>query len=126
MTLPNGQFRLVFTARDYTASVAFYRDGLQLPIDHDWDYGPDDKGSVFHAGSGMVEIFAPASGAAVVKPQGISMSIQVDDADRWYQMALKHQLPILQEPVSYPWSHRMFKVSDPDGIVIGLFSVYAV
>lgn len=123
MVLSNGQFRFVFTARDYPTSVAFYRHSLGLPVDHDWDYGPADKGTVFLAGTGIIEIFVLPPGTDWVKPQGISMLIQVDDADRWLQRAQEHNLKIIQEPVSYPWGHRVLRVEDPDGIIVSLFSL---
>ncbi len=123
MVLPNGQFRLVFNPQDYNLSVAFYRDGLQLPIDHDWDYGGGDKGTVFIAGGGMIEVMGLLEGAQYVKPQGLSMLIQVDDADRWFQLARARSLSVTQEPTSYPWGHRVLRLVDPDGIVVSLFSV---
>ena len=47
MVLPKGQFRFLFTPKNYADSVTFYRDGLGLAIDHDWDFGPADRGTVF-------------------------------------------------------------------------------
>lgn len=123
MSLPDGQFRLLFTAKDYDASVAFYRDALQLPLDHNWDYGPADRGTVLKANGGLIEIFALAPGATYVPPQGIWMSIQVDDADRWHRLALERGLTVLQEPISYPWGHRILKLQDPNGIAVWLFSL---
>lgn len=120
--LPNGQFRLVFFPKDYAASVAFYRDGLTLPIDHDWDYGSGDKGTVFIAASGMIEVMGLAEGAQYVKPQGLGVLIQVDDADRWHQLAKERGLTITQAPTSYPWGHRVLRLADPDGVIVSLFS----
>lgn len=122
MILPTGQFRFVFTAGDYPASLAFYRDGLGLPVDHDWDYGPADRGTVFLAGGGMIEIFAPAPGVQRLPPQGISMSIEVESADAWYQRARERGLKVIAEPATYPWGHRIVRLEDPDGIAVSLFN----
>jgi len=122
MVLANGQFRFMFTARDYGASVAFYRDDLGLPLDHDWDYGPSDAGSVFHAGAAMVEIFSAAPGVEVPRPQGVSMLIQVEDVDAFYRRAQERGLKVLLEPTTFPWGQRVLRLEDPDGIVVALFN----
>jgi len=121
MILTNGQFRFVFFTRDYKASVEFYHDGLGLPIDHDWDYGPGDKGTVFKAGNGMVEVMALAPGADYTSPQGCGLYMQVKDADRSFRLAKERRLPVVQEPETFPWGQRAFKLSDPDGVVLTLF-----
>lgn len=122
MVLQNGQFRVVFIPKDYDASVKFYRDGLGLPIDHDWDYGGSDKGTVFIAGGGMVELLGMALGSAYVQPQGMSLLLQVEDADRFFEQVRSRGLTIVQEPTSFPWGHRIVRVMDPDGVIVSLFS----
>ena len=123
MILANGQFRFVFYPKDFEASVAFYRQGLELPVDHEWDYGGGDRGIVFFAASGMVELLGLAHGREYVRPQGVDMLIQVDDADRWLKYARERGLPVFQEPTTYPWGHRVIRLQDPDGIVVSLFMV---
>ncbi|HEX9013773.1 MAG TPA: VOC family protein [Anaerolineaceae bacterium] len=122
MVLSEGEFRFVFTARDYDASVSFYRNGLELPLDHDWDYGTSDRGTVLHAGPAMIEIFGRAPGSDYTRPQGISMLIRVNDVDRWFQLAKQRKLNIVQEPTTFPWGHRILRLLDPDGITVSLFS----
>lgn len=124
MISPNGEFRFVFLSKDYATSVAFYRDDLALPIDHDWDYGPDDRGTVFKAGSALIEIFSAFPGLTYSSPQGIWMSIQVDNADEMFERAQQRGLKITQQPTNYPWGHRMFKILDPDGITVALYSTF--
>ncbi len=123
MSLPSGQFRVVFSPKDYEAARAFYRDGLSLPVDHEWDYGGGDCGIVFLAASGMIELMGLAPEAQYVQPQGLGVLIQVDSADRWFDLARERSLPVVQEPTSYPWGHRVVRLKDPDGLVVSLFSV---
>lgn len=123
MILPTGQFRLVFWPKQYEASVAFYKQGLRLPVDHEWDYGGGDRGVVFLAGGGMIELLGLAPGQSYVQPQGVGMLIQVDDADRWLALARERGLTVIQEPTSYPWGHRIVRLADPDGLVVSLFSI---
>ena len=126
MVLEDGQFRFMFTAKDYAKAVAFYRDGLQLPLDHDWDFGPGDAGSVFKAGMGMVEVFSPAPGSEYVKPSGISMLLQVDNVDEWVDHARDRDLSVVEEPCTQPWGQRTLRLCDPDGITVTLFHTVPV
>lgn len=123
MILSNGQFRFVFRPQNYETSVAFYREGLGLSVDHEWDYGGGDRGIVFYAGSGMVELLGLMSADEYVKPVGVEMVVQVDNADRWFELAQERKLPVLLEPTTFSWGHRIVRVVDPDGIVISLFEV---
>ncbi len=116
-------FRLVFTAQDYAAAVAFYCHGLELPLDHDWDFGPGDAGSVFKSGGGKVEVFRAAPGAAYLPPQGVSMLIQDDDVDRWFTLAHERGLNVVEEPQTQPWGQRTLRLRDPDGIIVTLFHI---
>lgn len=123
MVLSEGQFRFVFTAKDFDAAVRFYRDLLDLPVDHEWNYGPGDRGIVFHAARGMIEIFGRAPGMEYTRPQGVSMLIQVESADAWFQRFQERGQAVLEGPTTFPWGHRVVRVADPDGIVVSLFSL---
>lgn len=122
MILPNGQFRFVFTSACFDDAVAFYRDGLALPVDHRWDYGPGERGHVFLAGGGMIEVFDRIPGTDFTPLQGVGMLIQVPDADEAFKTAVARNLKVVQEPVNHPWGHRTFQLADPDGILVSLFS----
>jgi predicted enzyme related to lactoylglutathione lyase len=122
MAMPNGQFRVVFTPKLYEASLSFYRDGLSLPVDHEWDYGGGDRGVVFLAAAGMIELLGAVPGAPFKQPQGITVLIQVDDVDHWHRLALERGLPVAQEPTSFPWGQRVLRLTDPDGLTVALFS----
>jgi catechol 2,3-dioxygenase-like lactoylglutathione lyase family enzyme len=126
---PRGpEFRGAFFSRDYEASVAFYRDGLALePIDS-WDRGPDDRGTMFRAGSGIVEVLArPAapdddSPWDHRSPQGIMFVVEVPDVEAVFVRARDRGLRIADDLRTQPWGHRAFCVTDPDGITLYLFS----
>ncbi len=121
MVLPKGQFRFLFTPKNYADSVTFYRDGLGLAIDHDWDFGPADRGTVFIAGAGMIELLGAAPGSQVIQPAGGSLLIQVENMANFHQMCINRKLKIVQEPTDYPWGHRIMRLEDPDGIVLSFF-----
>ena len=39
----------------YDATIAFYRDGLELPVIGGWDEGPHAGGTMFRAACGIEE-----------------------------------------------------------------------
>jgi len=53
-----GQFRFAYFTPHYESTVAFYRDGLDLPVIETWDRNPDDRGTLFGAASGVIEVLA--------------------------------------------------------------------
>ena len=42
-----GEFRFSYFTREYEATVAFYRDGMALPVVGSWDRGSEDRGTLF-------------------------------------------------------------------------------
>ena len=54
----SGEFHFIYNTDEYDSTISFYRDGLELPIIAAWDEGPEDRGTVFRAASGIIEIMA--------------------------------------------------------------------
>ncbi len=54
-----GQFRFSYFTPEYEATLAFYRDGLGFSILESWDRGLDDRGTLFGAASGVIEVLEP-------------------------------------------------------------------
>lgn len=120
--LPNGQFRFVFTASDFEKSKAFYLNAIGAGIDHEWDFGPADRGICLTAGAGMIEIFPTAPGELYLQPQGVSMLIEVADVDAAYEHAVQAGAEVVVPTADYPWGQRIARFKDPDGIVVSLFT----
>ena len=118
-----GEFRFIFRAQDYEAAVAFYRDGLELPVVGSWDRGPAERGTLFQAASGIIEALARAPGRECVSLQGGELAYEVDDVDERYRRVQEKGLPIRGELADKPWGHRAFSVTDPDGIKVILYSI---
>ena len=118
------EFRFAYFTPDYDATVAFYRDGLELALINAWDRGPDDRGSVFAAASGRIEVLArPAAEKSTHlldarPPQGAFMVIEIANTEKAYARACAKGLPIAQELKEQPWRHRNFCVTEPNGIVL--------
>jgi len=117
------EFRFIFRARDYEAAVTFYRDGLELPIVSSWDRGPAERGTLFQAASGIIEVLARAPGMECLSLQGGELAYEVDDVDEWYRRVRGKGLSIRGELADKPWGHRAFSVTDPDGIKVILYSI---
>jgi catechol 2,3-dioxygenase-like lactoylglutathione lyase family enzyme len=121
----NREFRIIFRAQDYPAAVSFYRDGLELPIVGSWDRGPAEKGTLFQAAAGIIEVLALPPGEPYRPPGAIEIAFEVDDVDRWYQRVREKGLPIRGELADKRWGHRAFSLTDPDGVKVILYSVIA-
>ena len=123
-----GQFRFSYFTRDYGATIAFYRDGLELPVVESWDRNPDDRGTLFAAASGIIEVvFRPDDPAAFHgwddrPPQGAFMAIEVPDVERAYRRATERHLSIWEALTTQAWGHRSFCLREPNGLIIYLFS----
>ena len=126
--LRNAQFRFAYFTPKYEETLDFYRDGLELKVISAWDRTPDDRGTVFEAASGMIEVLAlPRSGESEHlwdkrPPQGAFMVIEVENVKSLYQRAVERGLPIQEALKDQPWGHRGFCVRDPNGLTIYFFS----
>ena len=120
----NGEFRVVLYAEDYDATRVFYRNTLDLPIADEWDRPGGDRGTVFRAGVGQIEVLAPHVGAVGGRPGGVTVLIEVNNVDGWYaRLRDEKHVPIVNELATHPWGHRSFQILDPNGLRISLFSV---
>ena len=123
-----GQFRFGYFTPEYDATVAFYRDDLQLAVVDSWDRNADDRGTLFAAASGMIEVVSrPKShGSSHLwddrPPQGAFMVIEVPDVELAYRRVVARRLPIQQELTTQPWGHRAFCLREPNGLTLYVFS----
>jgi len=122
-----GQFRVGYFARNYDATVAFYREGLELEVIESWDRGADDRGTLFAAASGVIEVLAaPAKGESfgafdARPPRGAFMVIESRDVEASYERAVAKQLPIKEPLTDQKWGHRSFCVTEPNGLILYFF-----
>ena len=123
----NRQFRFAYFTPKYEETVAFYREGLELPVIEAWDRAPDDRGTLVGAASGVIEVLAlPRSSHPdhlwdARPPQGAFMVIEVDQVESLYQRAVERGLPIQHELKDQRWGHRSFCVREPNGLTLNFF-----
>lgn len=116
---PMGQFRFLFSAADYDATVRFYTDTMNLPIVHQWD--DHGRGTIVAAsGTGQVEIFEADDAATVT---GAALAWEVEDVDAEHARLVRSGVSFLAPPADQPWGHRNATLQAPDGVVITLFTV---
>lgn len=125
--MSDGEFRFAYFTPHYESTVAFYRDALQLPIIETWDRDPDNRGTLFGAGAGMIEVLAlPKNDDSSHvwddrPPQGAFMVIEVKQLEACYQRAVEKGLPVTQELKDQEWGHRNFCVREPNGLTLYFF-----
>jgi len=117
------ELRIVFRASEYDRTVAFYRDGLELPIERSWDNGPGRRGTEFLAASGIIEILELPEGESFSTATGLEIGYEVADVDEWYHRVKAKGIPIRGELADKPWGHRTFSLTDPCGIKVILYSI---
>ena len=123
----NGQFRFAYFTPKYEETVAFYRQGLELPTIGAWERTPDDRGTLFAAASGVIEVLALPTNAQSDHlwdgrpPQGAFMVIEVDQVESLYQRAVERGLPIQHELKDQRWGHRSFCIREPNGLTLNFF-----
>jgi catechol 2,3-dioxygenase-like lactoylglutathione lyase family enzyme len=126
--MSEGQFRFTYFTSDYETTVAFYRDGLAFPIVESWDRGREDRGTLFAAASGMVEVLMrPTADDAEHlfdprPPQGAFMVIEVDDVEEAYRNVVRNGVPVQKALSRQSWGHHSFCVKDPNGLSLYFFS----
>jgi len=121
------QFRFCYFTPKYEETVAFYRDGLDLRLVDAWDRHPDDRGSLFQAAAGIIEVVARPTGPSSHlwddrPPQGASIVIEVDDVDEANRRAVAKKLPLTQPLTDQSWGHRSFCLREPNGLSLYMFS----
>ena len=125
------KFQVVLIAKDFDRTLAFYRDVLGLAISHSWDR-PDGRGVYFHFGGGFIEVLDERSAEHVEKVEGgakvplvaipARIGVQVDDIEGLYQRLGSRGIPLQMALVDAPWGHRVFRVADPDGMVLTFYA----
>ena len=117
-----GDFRVIFIARDYDATVRFYRDVVEFPVVTAWD-DHEPRGTILAAGNGTIEVFAPAEDQTNTFPSGFRLLVEHPDPDSWCARLREKGVDITVALVDRPWGYREFAVRDPNGIELFFYTV---
>ncbi|HEX8997831.1 MAG TPA: SDR family NAD(P)-dependent oxidoreductase [Ktedonobacterales bacterium] len=122
------KLRVALTAEDFDQAVAFYRDGLGLPVVKDWTQGAAGRSVVLAAGAATLEILDRADaaytdevevGERVTGP--VRLALEVAGVDQATARAQAHGATPLRAPVHTPWGNLTQRLRAPDGMQISLF-----
>ena len=123
-----GAFRYTYFTDRYEETCAFYREKMGFDLMHAWDRDEDDKGSLFKAGRGLIEVLKrPESDAHMYEgldyraPQGVFMGIQVWEIDALFDRLRDAGVPFKETVTDQPWGHRSFSAVEPNGLVLFFF-----
>ena len=122
------QLRVVITADDYEAAVAFYRDVLGLDEQAAFEGEGDARVTILHAGSATLEIANPAQTRmidgvetdGVVSPR-IRLAFEVDDTRTISAGLVQGGATLLAEARETPWRSLNARLDAPAGMQITLF-----
>jgi lactoylglutathione lyase len=122
------EFRVVLTAADFEAAVAFYRDALGLEQVADWS---DDEGRaiLLSAGRATIELFDEAQAAKVDAIEAgrrvsgrVRLAVEVADSEETARLLVGAGAEAVAPAVLTPWGDRNARVLAPDGMQLTLFS----
>lgn len=115
------EFRVVYVASDYDATLAFFVDVMGLAVVREFTDG--GKGCIVAAADGQIEFFAPDAGWGPPGVSGARLAWEVESARAAHERLLSAGAAVIQPPTTQPWGHVNLAVEGPDGWVITLFEV---
>ena len=110
---------------NYEAMCSFYEETLQMKPVVSWDE-PGNRGTLFSpaksVGTTVIEIIDLENVAKPgIRPENISLSIEVEDVDGWHDELVAAGVEIARKLEDAPWEHRSFGIDDPDGFRIWFY-----
>ena len=122
------QLRLVVTADDYDAALAFYRDVLGLP-EHEAYQGEDGaRVTILDAGRATLELSNPAQVRMIdaVEAEGlpsarIRVAFEVDDSAAVTDDLVRGGAELIASPRQTPWRSLNSRLEAPAGLQLTLF-----
>jgi len=121
------EMRLVVTAPDYEAALAFYRDVLGMP-----ELGaftsPGGRVTILDAGRATLELADPPHAAYVDEVEvgrrvagHVRVAFQVPDAETATDRAVESGAELIAPPVETPWRSLNARLTGPAGLQLTLF-----
>jgi catechol 2,3-dioxygenase-like lactoylglutathione lyase family enzyme/heme-degrading monooxygenase HmoA len=123
------ELRVALTVDQFEQALAFYRDGLNLPVAQAWAT-PTGRGAVLEAGRATLELIDASQanlidqievGARVAGP--VRLAFQVPQVDAAIAAAQAAGARLLHAPVETPGQHRNARLVAPDGMQLTFFQL---
>jgi catechol 2,3-dioxygenase-like lactoylglutathione lyase family enzyme len=123
------ELRVALTVEDYERTLAFYRDGLGIPVVETWEE-EGARGALLDAGRATLEVLSVEHAEMVDRvevgePVGarVRLALEVDDSVEIAKQLVATGAELVGGPVVTPWAHRNVRLCDPDGLQLTLFTV---
>jgi lactoylglutathione lyase len=121
------ELRLVVTAEDYDAALAFYRDALGLPQRASFE-SPGGRVTILEAGRATLEIADPRHAEYIDAVEvgervagHIRVAFQVRDTDQAVAVARAAGAGVLAEPLRTQWNSLNARLTGPADLQLTLF-----
>lgn len=115
-------FRFQIYTHEYERVLEFYKTILNYPILIKRETSFKDRVTVFSAASGQIEVIYASDAEEIPSSFGWTIQIETSDVDIEYKRIKNLGYTIQREPEDKFWGHRNFKVLDPSGLEITIFS----
>lgn len=109
--------RTILRPKDYSATLAFYRETLGLATAREYP-----GGTVFFAGQGLIEIAAHGGSGESTSFDG-ALWLQVRDLTAVQTGLVLSGVQIAREARQEPWGLHEMWITDPDGVQIVLVQI---
>ncbi len=109
------EFRLVRLTRDLRISRKFYEEIFDWPVVNEWD-----QGVMYNTGSAILEIIQEAQ--AQEANQSSRIAILVPDVWSLFEK-IKDKVPLVFPIRDNAWGDTSFRILDPEGFPITLFTL---
>ena len=121
------QFRCAYATDKYEETVDFYRRGLGFDVIEFWNRSDVDKGTLFSAASGIIEVVLRSADGShgeweTHRPRGFTIVIETDFVDNLFEAISQRGVFSTEGLTNQKWGHRSFRVSDPNGVQIYFYS----
>jgi catechol 2,3-dioxygenase-like lactoylglutathione lyase family enzyme len=122
------QLRLVVTAEDYEAALAFYRDALGLREEEAYQGDDGARVTILDAGRATLELSNPAQVRMIdaVETEGspsarIRVAFEVDDSATVTNDLVRGEAELVASPRETPWRSLNARLEAPAGLQITVF-----
>lgn len=106
----------------YAPCVSFYQDALGLNPFYGWDEGPEDRGVKYRVAGAVLVLLTQENPFPEYGPN--HFQIEVADVEAVYESIRSHPgVKITQPPFSRSYGWRMFRMVDPAGNHINVYTV---
>jgi len=121
------EMRLVVTADDFDAALAFYRDVLGMPEIGAFS-SPGGRVTILDAGRATLELADPPHAAYVDEVEvgrrvagHVRVALQVSDVEAATNQAVAAGAELIAPPVETPWRSLNARLNGPAGLQLTLF-----